>query len=138
MDCSPPGRSVHGILQGRILEWVAIPCSRGSFRPRDRTRISCVSCIGRWVLYHQCLGRPNNVTLAKSLPSLGPLRTKAPFPEVVADRPFLGLKAPYCPQGPALLFVDYLWDSSPSSSQERPVGFGSGQPTFNPHILLAR
>ena len=33
MDCSPPGFSVHGILQARILEWVAIPFSRGSSRP---------------------------------------------------------------------------------------------------------
>ena len=39
MDCSPPGSSVHGILQERILEWVAIPFSRGSSRPRDRTPV---------------------------------------------------------------------------------------------------
>ena len=37
MDCSTPGSSFHGILQARILEWVAIPFSRGSFQPRDRT-----------------------------------------------------------------------------------------------------
>ena len=37
MDCSPPGSSVHGILQVRILEWVAIPFSRGSSPPRDPT-----------------------------------------------------------------------------------------------------
>ena len=36
MDCSPPGSSVHGILQTRILEWIAIPFSRGSSQPRDR------------------------------------------------------------------------------------------------------
>ena len=35
MDCSPPGSSVHGILQARILEWVAISFSRGSSRPRQ-------------------------------------------------------------------------------------------------------
>ena len=35
MDCSPPGSSVHGILQAGILEWVAIPFSRGFFQPRD-------------------------------------------------------------------------------------------------------
>ena len=40
MDCSLPGSSVHGIFQARILEWVAIYSSRGSSRPRDRTRIS--------------------------------------------------------------------------------------------------
>ena len=38
LDCSPPGSSVHGILQGIILEWVAIPFSRGFSRPRDRTQ----------------------------------------------------------------------------------------------------
>ena len=40
VDCSPPGSSVRGILQARTLEWVAIPFSRGSSRPRDRTRVS--------------------------------------------------------------------------------------------------
>ena len=35
MDSSPSGSFVHGILQARILEWVAMPSSRGSFRPRD-------------------------------------------------------------------------------------------------------
>ena len=35
VDCSPPGSSVHGILQERMLEWVASSCSRGSSRPRD-------------------------------------------------------------------------------------------------------
>ena len=52
-DCSPPGSSVHGIFQARRLECVAISSSRGSSWPRDRTSISWVSCIGRWVLYHQ-------------------------------------------------------------------------------------
>ena len=37
MDCGPPGSSVYGILQPRILEWVAMSSSRGSSRPRDRT-----------------------------------------------------------------------------------------------------
>ena len=37
MDCSLPGSSVHGILQARILEWVAIAFSRGSSKPRDQT-----------------------------------------------------------------------------------------------------
>ena len=45
MDYSPPGSSVHGILQARTLEWVAMPFSRGSSRPRDRTHVSYVSCI---------------------------------------------------------------------------------------------
>ena len=46
MDCSPPGSSVHGILQARILEWSAIFSSRGFSQPRDRTLVSRVSCIG--------------------------------------------------------------------------------------------
>ena len=52
MDCSPPGSPVHGILQARILEWIAISFSRGSSQPRGRICISCVSCIGRQILYH--------------------------------------------------------------------------------------
>ena len=64
MDCSPPGSSVHGLLQARILEWVAMPCSRGSSWPRDRTQVSYASRVGRWPwwlrwwrIYLQC-GRP--------------------------------------------------------------------------------
>ena len=52
MDRSPPGSSVHGILQARILEWVAISYSRGSSQPRDQTHVSYISSTGRWVLYH--------------------------------------------------------------------------------------
>ena len=44
MDCSPPGTSVHEILQARILEWVAISFSRGSSRPRDRTNLGLPHC----------------------------------------------------------------------------------------------
>ena len=43
MDWSPPGSSVHGISQARILEWVAMPSSRGSSWPRDRTYVSCIT-----------------------------------------------------------------------------------------------
>ena len=52
MDHSPPGTSVHGILQAKILAWVAMPFSRGPSQPRDRTRISYVSRFGRQFLYH--------------------------------------------------------------------------------------
>ena len=52
MDCSPPGASVHAILQARILEWGALPSSRGSSQSRDGTHISYISYIGRWVLSH--------------------------------------------------------------------------------------
>ena len=43
MDCSLPGSSLHGILQARVLEWVAISFSRGSSWPRDQTQVSCIS-----------------------------------------------------------------------------------------------
>ena len=46
MDCRLPGFSVRGVFQARILEWVAVPSSKGSSWPRDRT---CVSYTGRWV-----------------------------------------------------------------------------------------
>ena len=48
MDYNSPGSSVHGILQARILERVAMPPSTGSSRPRDWTHISFAYCIGRW------------------------------------------------------------------------------------------
>ena len=52
MDCSPPGSSVHGIFQARILERVAILFSRESSPPQERTHISWVCCISRQILYH--------------------------------------------------------------------------------------
>ena len=58
-ECGLPGSSVHGILQARILEWVAMPSSRGSSLPRNWTCVSYVSCIGRRIRYHQRhLGSP--------------------------------------------------------------------------------
>ena len=53
--CNPVDRgpsSVHGILQARILEWVAVSFSRRSSQPRGRTNVSCISCTGRLILYH--------------------------------------------------------------------------------------
>ena len=61
MACSPPGSSVHGIFQARILECHFL--LQGSSQPRDWTSLSCVSCFSRWILYHwatweaQCWGR---------------------------------------------------------------------------------
>ena len=43
VDCSPPGSSVHGVFQARILEWVAISSSRGSSQPRGRILVSCIA-----------------------------------------------------------------------------------------------
>ena len=62
MDCNPPGSSVHGILQARILEWVAIFSSRGSSQPRDQIWVSRIAGrlftvwatrkAQRWVILH--------------------------------------------------------------------------------------
>ena len=54
-DCSPPGSCVHGLIQARVLEWVAMLFSRGSSHRRDETQISC---IGRQILLLSHLGSP--------------------------------------------------------------------------------
>ena len=57
MDCSPPGFSVHGILQARIREWVTMPSSRGSSQPRDQICIFCsMNMHCRGVIYCWAIG----------------------------------------------------------------------------------
>ena len=69
MDCSPPGSSVHEILQARILEWVAMPSTRGSSWPRDRISISC------WNLYLLShLGSPSECVGDKIQPIRDPMQ----------------------------------------------------------------
>ena len=70
VDCSPPGSSVHGIFQTRILEWTAIFSSRESSQLRDQT---LVSYMVKWILYHwatwEARGAPENSFMArKKLP----------------------------------------------------------------------
>ena len=80
MDCSPPGSSVHGISQARVLEWVDTPSSRKSSWPRDGTRASCVSCIAGGLLYLWTTGgspvspltRPNCRPSNRSMTQLQP------------------------------------------------------------------
>ena len=55
MDCSPPGSSIHGILQARIPQWVAISSSRGSSQSRDQSWVSCIA--GRFFTFEP-LGKP--------------------------------------------------------------------------------
>ena len=52
-----PGFSVHGIFQAKILEWATTPFSRGSSQSRGWTHVSCISCIGRQILYHCTPGK---------------------------------------------------------------------------------
>ena len=79
MDYNPPGSFVHGILQARILEWVAMPSSRGSFWPRDQTCLSHVSCIGRWTLPPAPLQFSCSV-VSNSLRPHEPQHTRPPCP----------------------------------------------------------
>ena len=60
MDCSPPGSSIHGIFQARILEWLAIAFSRESFQPRDQACASRVSWIAGRLFTAEPLGKPNS------------------------------------------------------------------------------
>ena len=57
-ECSPPGSSVPGVFQGRLLEWVAMPSSRGSSRPRSPAHASCSSSIAGGCFTTEPLGRP--------------------------------------------------------------------------------
>ena len=104
MDGSPPGFSVLGISQARILEWVAISFSRESSWPRDRT---WVSCIGRWILYHGdtfslvtqlCLTQSPwtaahqaslSITNSRSLLKLTSIELVMPYNNLVLCRPLL-------------------------------------------------
>ena len=66
---SPPSSPVHGILQARILEWVAICSSRASSQHRDQM---CISCVGRYILYH-CVSREaphHGMLITKNLVSI--------------------------------------------------------------------
>ena len=70
MDWSPPGSSVHGISQARILEWVAISFSRG---PIERTQglnpSLCASCTGKRILYHEVPpGKPSQINTVNKSP----------------------------------------------------------------------
>ena len=62
MHCNPPGSSVHGILQAKILEWIAMPSSRGSSQPRDQTCASCSCYIAGGFFTTEPLGKPKTVT----------------------------------------------------------------------------
>ena len=69
MDCSPLGSSVRGILQAKILVWVTMPSSKWSPRPRDWSRVACISCVSRQILYH-CKGTCCCCSVAWSCPAL--------------------------------------------------------------------
>ena len=90
MDCSPPGSSVPGISQVRILEWFAISFSRGSSWPWDLTQ---AFCIGWWVLYCWDTRKPSMgiISLIKKIPFLGRTRMATEKEEIA----FTGIGAEY-------------------------------------------
>ena len=55
---------IYKILQARILEWVPTFFSRESSQPRDQTHVSCVSCIGRWILYHRAIWEAHSFSVS--------------------------------------------------------------------------
>ena len=78
MDCSLPGSSVHGILQARTLEWVAMPSSRGSSRPRDQIHVSCSSYVADGPFTAEPLGKTRaGIIRAKQIDSYTEVYTHA-------------------------------------------------------------
>ena len=69
MDYSWPGSSIHGILQARILEWIASSSSRGFSQPRYRAHVSCITCIDMHILYHCATWEALNVFGSDLYPS---------------------------------------------------------------------
>ena len=98
MDCSLPGSSVLGILQAKLLEWVAIPVSKGCSQPRNQTWIFRVSCTGKRIFYHwstrdsvpflclvQCTLSANNC--------LSPHVTKKCIVQLLLEKDFIWLRS---------------------------------------------
>ena len=82
MDCSPPGFSLHGILQARRLEWVARLSSKGSSQPRDQARIFCMAgrIFNHWAAWGAWAGGPTEESNHAQAPSTSPwfCREQAP------------------------------------------------------------
>ena len=93
MDGSPPGSSVHGILQARKLKWVAISSSRRSSWPRDRIH---VSCIGRWVLYCWATREARILYHCAIMMSPGQLRKKKKSRDFVLKWKIISISKIYC------------------------------------------
>ena len=86
MECGPPGSSVSGILQARILEWVAVPSSRGSSWARDPTCISNVSFTGRRIPYH-CTTWETNLSKEWAWLPLRPSPCERRWPGIIEHQP---------------------------------------------------
>ena len=104
MDCSPPGFSVHGILQARTLEWVAISSPRGSSQTRDQTLVTYVSCMaGRFCITSAIKEGSPNISVLLSI-----------FPASLA--PVVGPRVPLQSSG-----TDALWGSPDGAMVKNPL-----------------
>ena len=110
MDCSPPDSSVHGTLQAKLLEWVAIPFSRGTSWPRDQTCVSCVA--GRFL------------TISKGGYKMPPLDLPLSHPLSLRLRGFLGFPGDSVVKHPPA----NAGDTCLISGLGRPHGEGNGNP----------
>ena len=131
MDYSPPGFSIHGVLQARILEWIAVPFSRGPSWPRDRSRVSCTAgrlfTVRDYKQIHNAPVRLSKVSLCLNSPSLSCLLLTVELvllPPKVSSFPPWGLHTPgpvclvsLLPPGPILLPFFQLHLSWSSQSQ---------------------
>jgi len=92
VDHNLPGSSVHGIFPAEILEWVAVPSSRGSSWPRDWTHVSCISCIAGGFFPAEPLEKPENTkTKYVYLHLVIKLLTWATGPDVTWPQPHLDI-----------------------------------------------
>ena len=126
MDCNPRGSSVHGLLQARILERVAYPFSRGSFRPRNRTGVSCIAggFLTSWAIRSdQSLSRVRlfatpwiaarqvslSITNSRSSLRLTSIESVIPSSHLILCRPLLLLeKPPNFWGGPTITCIIYM------------------------------
>ena len=123
-DCSPPGSSVHGILQARILEWVAISIFKGSSRPRDWTQVFCIAgeCFTLWATREVIPLQPL-VTASSQVPSLASLLSY--FSNMLSQSPFSF----------RLLYGSTPWFFACSWWHMLPIE-SSSPPTFSPLISI--
>ena len=161
MDCSLPGSSVHGIFRARILEWVAIAFSRGSFWPRDRTRVSRI--VGRCFTVWATRTKLNNKAQSPQLSNLHfyllllgsgagprvqqdrPLSSTAALPSLLSHSggPTLGPRGPQL-TGPPWLRRVRLCDPTDRSTPGRPSITNSRSPPKpmsvmpSTHLVLCR
>ena len=112
MDCSPPGYSVHGILQARIQEWTAIPSSRGSSQPSSPTLQALLS------EPHSLLSEPSGKTMNTGVGSLSLLQGSIPgiFLTQVSNQGLLHCRQILYQRTGHQVATNHLPDSAPSTT----------------------